>query len=361
MSAGYKEQKWRLIQDEMLLQDEPFMKPGLAELPNVVVVPHIASASKVTDLLPVSWGLTSKNFGMYSVGLSTYAYWICHMYVMCLPFDVLSTPDLNPIYWGVESSYKDCPLLEIMEMSVLHHYLFASFYRPPLTHNFCNFPVDKRGHGNSCCIECCCKSSSLESMLYVLILQVLSCRKHFLEALMNLFFNSSHKWSRLNFVSTIYQIQCTFVIDLLKAWLLGYFQGKVKGYPVWSNPNNIAPFLDEHSQPPAACPSIVNAKALGMNTFLPWHCSLPSFTDTVTAGVGPTKSCYQFSITGGCWLICAETWSTWKLWYLQKTWICLMQLTCMRTDKDLNHFSFASECQNKAHFDCVVAFPVSNA
>jgi hypothetical protein len=68
--------------------------------------------------------------------------------------------------------------------------------------------------------------------------------------------------------------------------LLGYFQGKLKGYPVWSNPNNIAPFLDEHSQPPAACPSIVNAKALGMNTFLPWHCSLPSFTDTVTAGVG---------------------------------------------------------------------------
>jgi phosphoglycerate dehydrogenase-like enzyme len=44
----------------MLLQDEPFMKPGLAELPNVVVVPHIASASKVTDLLPVSWGLTQR-------------------------------------------------------------------------------------------------------------------------------------------------------------------------------------------------------------------------------------------------------------------------------------------------------------
>lgn len=31
------------------------------------------------------------------------------------------------------------------------------------------------------------------------------------------------------------------------------------------------------------------------------------------------------------------------------------------TDKDLNHFSFASECQNKSHFDCVVVFPVSNA
>lgn len=28
------------------------------------------------------------------------------------------------------------------------------------------------------------------------------------------------------------------------------------------------PFLDEHSRPPAACPSIVNSKALGMNTLL---------------------------------------------------------------------------------------------
>jgi hydroxypyruvate reductase 1 len=44
--------------------------------------------------------------------------------------------------------------------------------------------------------------------------------------------------------------------------------GKLKGYPLWSNPNNIMPFLDEHSQPPAACPSIVNSKALGMNTLL---------------------------------------------------------------------------------------------
>jgi hydroxypyruvate reductase 1 len=40
--------------------------------------------------------------------------------------------------------------------------------------------------------------------------------------------------------------------------------GKLKGYPLWSNPNNIMPFLDEHSQPPAACPSIVNSKALGL-------------------------------------------------------------------------------------------------
>ncbi|THG20272.1 hypothetical protein TEA_013334 [Camellia sinensis var. sinensis] len=38
--------------------------------------------------------------------------------------------------------------------------------------------------------------------------------------------------------------------------------GKIKGYPIWSDPNRVAPFLDENSPPPAACPSIVNAKAL---------------------------------------------------------------------------------------------------
>ena len=31
----------------LLFQDEPYMKPGLAMLPNAVVVPHIASASQV--------------------------------------------------------------------------------------------------------------------------------------------------------------------------------------------------------------------------------------------------------------------------------------------------------------------------
>jgi len=40
--------------------------------------------------------------------------------------------------------------------------------------------------------------------------------------------------------------------------------GKLKGYPVWSNPNNIEPFLDENNSPPAAAPSIVNSKALGL-------------------------------------------------------------------------------------------------
>ncbi|CAA6663230.1 unnamed protein product [Spirodela intermedia] len=40
--------------------------------------------------------------------------------------------------------------------------------------------------------------------------------------------------------------------------------GKIKGYPVWSDPNRIEPFLDESSPPPAASPSIVNAKQLGL-------------------------------------------------------------------------------------------------
>ncbi|KAF6163834.1 hypothetical protein GIB67_016174 [Kingdonia uniflora] len=42
--------------------------------------------------------------------------------------------------------------------------------------------------------------------------------------------------------------------------------GKIKGYPVWANPNNIDPFVNENSPPPAACPSIVNAKALGLTS-----------------------------------------------------------------------------------------------
>ncbi|XP_071692123.1 glycerate dehydrogenase [Rutidosis leptorrhynchoides] len=40
--------------------------------------------------------------------------------------------------------------------------------------------------------------------------------------------------------------------------------GKIKGYPIWSNPNVVDPFLDENSPPPEASPSIVNAKALGL-------------------------------------------------------------------------------------------------
>lgn len=40
------------------------------------------------------------------------------------------------------------------------------------------------------------------------------------------------------------------------------FQGKIKGYPVWSDPNRVEPFLNENASPPQASPSIVNAKAL---------------------------------------------------------------------------------------------------
>ena len=42
--------------------------------------------------------------------------------------------------------------------------------------------------------------------------------------------------------------------------------GKIKGYPVLSDPNKIESFLDENSQPPPACPSIVNAKQLGLSS-----------------------------------------------------------------------------------------------
>ncbi|KAA3465535.1 glycerate dehydrogenase [Gossypium australe] len=41
-------------------------------------------------------------------------------------------------------------------------------------------------------------------------------------------------------------------------------QGKIKGYPIWGDPNRVEPFLNESVPPPAACPSIVNAKALGL-------------------------------------------------------------------------------------------------
>ncbi|XP_074557408.1 glycerate dehydrogenase HPR, peroxisomal [Curcuma longa] len=40
--------------------------------------------------------------------------------------------------------------------------------------------------------------------------------------------------------------------------------GKIKGYPVWGDPNRVDKFLDEKSPVPAACPSIVNAKQLGL-------------------------------------------------------------------------------------------------
>ncbi|KAF9620806.1 hypothetical protein IFM89_014743 [Coptis chinensis] len=49
--------------------------------------------------------------------------------------------------------------------------------------------------------------------------------------------------------------------------------GKIKGYPVWSNANNVEPFLNENSPPPAASPSIVNAKTLDQED-VPTHCAI---------------------------------------------------------------------------------------
>ncbi|KAH7574886.1 hypothetical protein JRO89_XS02G0017600 [Xanthoceras sorbifolium] len=40
--------------------------------------------------------------------------------------------------------------------------------------------------------------------------------------------------------------------------------GKIKGYPIWGDSNRVEPFLNENAPPPAASPSIVNAKALGL-------------------------------------------------------------------------------------------------
>lgn len=40
--------------------------------------------------------------------------------------------------------------------------------------------------------------------------------------------------------------------------------GSIKGYPVWSDPNRVEPFLIETAPPPAASPSLVNSKALGL-------------------------------------------------------------------------------------------------
>eukprot|EP00245_Coleochaete_scutata_P014091 TRINITY_DN5910_c1_g1_i1.p1 TRINITY_DN5910_c1_g1~~TRINITY_DN5910_c1_g1_i1.p1 ORF type:complete len:450 (-),score=93.44 TRINITY_DN5910_c1_g1_i1:488-1663(-) len=44
---------------------------------------------------------------------------------------------------------------------------------------------------------------------------------------------------------------------------------KIQGWPVWHNPNDVAPFLDDDKPAPAAAPSIVNAKQLGLATTTP--------------------------------------------------------------------------------------------
>ena len=43
----------------------------------------------------------------------------------------------------------------------------------------------------------------------------------------------------------------------------GPVQGRLARYPMWHNSNLVAPFLEDEVAPPKACPSIVNAKAMG--------------------------------------------------------------------------------------------------
>lgn len=48
-------------------QDEPYMKPGLADLKNAVVVPHIASASKVIQIVHL-------HLRIYALALGTFKF-----------------------------------------------------------------------------------------------------------------------------------------------------------------------------------------------------------------------------------------------------------------------------------------------
>lgn len=50
-------------------QDEPNMKPGLADQKNAVIVPHIASASKVRKLLAKKISFTSLQQFLSTVSL----------------------------------------------------------------------------------------------------------------------------------------------------------------------------------------------------------------------------------------------------------------------------------------------------
>jgi hydroxypyruvate reductase 1 len=45
-----------------VFEDEPYMKPGLAEMKNAVVVPHIASASKVNAVVNCCYSSMLANY-----------------------------------------------------------------------------------------------------------------------------------------------------------------------------------------------------------------------------------------------------------------------------------------------------------
>ncbi|KAM3367958.1 hypothetical protein ACQJBY_016483 [Aegilops geniculata] len=50
-----------------VFEDEPYMKPGLAEMKNVVVMPHIASASKVWYDFPTLWSTIISTYNSIPV------------------------------------------------------------------------------------------------------------------------------------------------------------------------------------------------------------------------------------------------------------------------------------------------------
>lgn len=70
----FKQKSWWFIWNFML-QDEPYMKPGLADMKNAIVVPHIASASKVLLLSPKSSCIPTSHCTTYHLEPSTDQTW----------------------------------------------------------------------------------------------------------------------------------------------------------------------------------------------------------------------------------------------------------------------------------------------
>lgn len=60
-------------------------------------------------------------------------------------------------------------------------------------------------------------------------------------------------------------------------------QGVIQRQPVWHNANNVLPFLDASKPAPQACPSIVNAKALGT----------PGCAPPLWGGLAPSRPCIR--------------------------------------------------------------------
>ena len=62
-----------------------------------------------------------------------------------------------------------------------------------------------------------------------------------------------------------------------------HVQGVLQRLPLWSNPNDVLPFLNPTSPAPRACPSIVNAKQLGKETAVCVHATLSMLSGTLNS------------------------------------------------------------------------------